>query len=1598
MTRSSSRRRKNKSSNNTSTSQQSINNNNSSSHLFNIPLKICLPTLIITYWFTLSYITSLAVSLLCISLNFLLTEPDRSISKNYYSAATTGTPRVIVLTGSASGMSQRLTQHFIQQGHYVCATDIRIDALKQQHANQEYDGRVMFHKLDVASPEDWKSVISQVIEKWQHIDLHFNIAGVLFPHKIQDATTREIDLQIDVNIKGVVYGTREVAKAMLDTNHSGHIVNFSSMGGLATVSGVTLYACTKFAVRGFSMACSKDLAKDNIAVTCFMPDAVQTPMVDLQLTMEESAMAFSGDVLSLDQVENAICNEVIITRPVEYWLSSRANLARFGDIFGSSRAVAMAENSMKSIGIKKQQAIQKKMSQKKKKKKKMKGNNGVSILPDQTSSTSVSFMYRFIRFLFVFGLILITCWVFLVDHQQLETSEEVVSEFDIVNKTYLVTGGSSGIGKETVKALVNGGANVIIASRNKERGMKTVNEINNLNYGINGNKNKQKSKNIKSVYGKASFEHLDLNSFDSLNRWRGSFHLTIPLDGVVLNAGLITPSFHLNKDGIEKTLMVNHLGHLDFITALLERKLLAGNIVSVSSYQPARHSNMNVLHYENQSMWPFFLPGAYGVSKQASISTGRILNKKYSNKYLHVHPGWCSTNIGVDRKGTVIEVYGTKIWWWLASHFVRVKTVSEAASTSLRCLLDGTLDSGYYYDGKKGTWPKKEDNNENVKALAERNKKDLLIWIESINLIRNGRNGVLIQQKNEKTKTKKNNKDNKKDVGNLTSKHENGKSSNWMNSIYVEIILCILFHLFCYFILFTGLNAINLNQCGRKINNKRIDPVLLQKEKYRCYTSAVVDALYCVWILRSNVLIFNAEIEYLSLIGWIFFVVVWTDLHFYVTHRLMHMNAFVYQNIHYMHHESHNPNIWSSLSFHPMEACIFFSAYLICLYISLPMYLFYGFKLGMVLGPIQAHCGYDLGKIVKGPAHHYLHHSLQRGNFGGFPTGIWDKLFGTEIVKEDAVNGKEDNDVGVEEEGVEEEEESVTTDRTIMSKFKVYFKGIVIVVLFLQFLDEVNVSCYWSVLVLFVLWIALLDGALVVFPPKRPSKQNKIKKPRKVFVIGLSRTGTTSITEALNQMGLQVHHFCGKLVRDVTTGKPTVVKKYAAAFDGHTDIATVLVMEELKTLYPDCRFIHTIRDKNEWSEAMIKFVSVEPRKTLFRYHPTPRTFYDAAYGPNEWWTHTMQDWRDIHTAHYKRVKALKLNSDRLLAINICQLGKSGNRNKEMWNTIGHFLNVNDTIMSNVIKKKFPHRYVFTYSACDQPIRQINYLLKSTRSTSVILILFSLVFLLRFWDSGQCTRACRVENGQGNPDVLGRTGNWFDTKYDGYRIGWNKCQCVMNDDDGMNTATAILKKVYVERLHVPIQTKDQWWFKTSRVCGNDRKQYASMEAAKHKGKQVLNCGQCSKCSSKQNVGVMHEKAMENFGLTKRASVAAVGWLIGGKRVHQWLFQSKFIGFDEECSECWYEATRCNIASCAQYCLFGWTNPLSSSNTLDGDGGDGGDGGYQLNKCMECDEVYCSAYYLQSCGANRRTSGVVTDIKRREEFVCMAAKERWEKTQD
>ena len=203
--------------------------------------------------------------------------------------------------------------------------------------------------------------------------------------------------------------------------------------------------------------------------------------------------------------------------------------------------------------------------------------------------------------------------------------------------------------------------------------------------------------------------------------------------------------------------------------------------------------------------------------------------------------------------------------------------------------------------------------------------------------------------------------------------------------------------------------------------------------------------------------------------------------------------------------------------------------------------------------------------------HSYLHHKWKKGNFGGFPTGLWDTICGTEI-----------NTCGDQKSVVDSPLGSSSYSSRVLNWVHWSFA----VVLLCSLMFELGLPLWSPFLLVVVVWILLLDGMLVIFPPPTDdSSDNSDNNVNKVFVVGLSRTGTTSITEALNQLGLRVHHFLPHLVKNVQT-KPTVNQKYSDAFDGHTDIATILVMDELAQLYPNARFIHTLRPKEEWCNAM----------------------------------------------------------------------------------------------------------------------------------------------------------------------------------------------------------------------------------------------------------------------------------------------------------------------------------------------------------------------------------------------------------------------------
>jgi len=237
----------------------------------------------------------------------------------------------MVLTGCASGIGRHLAGSLAARGHNIVATDIDEAGLGARAFANGWKN-VLTRRLDVRSEDDWEAALDAAQSTFGRLDVVMNIAGFLRPSFVHEITAADIDLHMDVNVKGTMLGTRAAARRMIAAR-AGHIVNFGSLASLAPVPGLSLYSASKFAVRGFSLAAATELREHGVAVTLIMPDAVETPMLDMQVAYEEAAMTFSGpQALTVEDIERLVLDEVLPRRPLEAALPlSRAALARLAN-------------------------------------------------------------------------------------------------------------------------------------------------------------------------------------------------------------------------------------------------------------------------------------------------------------------------------------------------------------------------------------------------------------------------------------------------------------------------------------------------------------------------------------------------------------------------------------------------------------------------------------------------------------------------------------------------------------------------------------------------------------------------------------------------------------------------------------------------------------------------------------------------------------------------------------------------------------------------------------------------------------------------------------------------------------------------------------------------------------------------------------------------------------------------------------------------------------------------------------------------------------------------------------------------------------------
>ena len=212
---------------------------------------------------------------------------------------------------------------------------------------------------------------------------------------------------------------------------------------------------------------------------------------------------------------------------------------------------------------------------------------------------------------------------------------------DLTGRTIVVTGGNTGLGKETCVRLAKLGANVIIGSRSQSRGEAAAEDVRVLSGG-----------------GTVSSLVLDLANLKSVESFAANFQGEHDkLDVLVNNAGVMAiPSRELTVDGFEKQLGINHIGHFHLTNLLMPQLKAAGKatgdarIVNLSSQ--AHQIAFNGMNWDDLQSEKEYDPWkAYGQSKLANVLFARELSRQLkanapSVSTASLHPGVVRTELG----------------------------------------------------------------------------------------------------------------------------------------------------------------------------------------------------------------------------------------------------------------------------------------------------------------------------------------------------------------------------------------------------------------------------------------------------------------------------------------------------------------------------------------------------------------------------------------------------------------------------------------------------------------------------------------------------------------------------------------------------------------------------------------------------------------------------------------------------------------------------------------------------------------------------------------------------------------------------------------
>ena len=187
--------------------------------------------------------------------------------------------KVAIITGAARGIGKAIAIKFAEEGANIAFTDLRAD---ETFINTEKELNAMGIKAkgyesNASNYEESIKLVDQIVADFGHVDILVNNAGITRDGLLMRMTEDQWDLVINVNLKSAFNLVKGVQKYMLK-QHSGSIINMSSVVGVSGNAGQCNYSASKAGLIGFTKSVAKELGSRNIRCNAIAPGFIITDM------------------------------------------------------------------------------------------------------------------------------------------------------------------------------------------------------------------------------------------------------------------------------------------------------------------------------------------------------------------------------------------------------------------------------------------------------------------------------------------------------------------------------------------------------------------------------------------------------------------------------------------------------------------------------------------------------------------------------------------------------------------------------------------------------------------------------------------------------------------------------------------------------------------------------------------------------------------------------------------------------------------------------------------------------------------------------------------------------------------------------------------------------------------------------------------------------------------------------------------------------------------------------------------------------------------------------------------------------------------------